>query len=86
MAKSTFSPNPAKIKVCGLGGGGCQSSWLSSAWAKPAAIKSARKKMRIQQAVLSRLESAMIIVSPFARFGLNGFVFLWSGRRVYQGR
>jgi len=23
MAKSTFSPNPAKIKVCGLGGGGC---------------------------------------------------------------
>jgi cell division protein FtsZ len=23
MAKTTFSPNPAKIKVCGLGGGGC---------------------------------------------------------------
>jgi cell division protein FtsZ len=23
MAKTSFSPNPAKIKVCGLGGGGC---------------------------------------------------------------
>ncbi|GAI30610.1 unnamed protein product, partial [marine sediment metagenome] len=23
MAKTSFSPNPAKIKVIGLGGGGC---------------------------------------------------------------